>query len=113
MSTTDSRFADTVLSAKNAGTHGLNALTTTLARRAPSRVKLADIAIMMGALSIVMFWAFGIGIAVGASAVITAVWADRGEGVEGSRPSRDDLILAVATGALGIAAGAGFLLVLA
>ncbi len=113
MSTTDSRFADTVLSAKIAGTNGMNALNDTLARRAPSRAKLTDVAIMMGALSIVMFWAFGIGIAVGALAVVTALWADRGRDIEGSRPSRDDLILAVSTGALGIAAGAGFLLVLA
>lgn len=113
MSITDSRFADTVLSAKAAGTNGMNAVSNTLARRAPSRAELTDIAIMMGALSIVMFWAFGIGIAVGALAVVTALWADRGGAVEGSRANRDDLILAISTGALGVAAGAGFLLILA
>lgn len=65
---------------------------------------------MVGALSIVTFWAFGLGIFLGAAAVAGAMWSSRG-----SKPSDDpeqtaDRLTAIAVGTTGVIAGTGFLI---
>lgn len=78
--------------------------------RAPrSRQAGIDWSFMAGAMSIVTFWAFGIGIVLGALAVAGAVWSTRGPEAADA-PERADVAIAIAIGASGMVAGAGFLL---
>lgn len=78
-------------------------------RRIRTRVQVTEIAVMLGALSVVSFWAAGLGIAAGLIAVVSALWADRTPDLEGEPAERWDLALAVGSGILGIIVGAGFL----
>lgn len=80
-------------------------------RRPRTRAQMTDLAIMIGALSIVTFWAAGIGIGAGLVAVATALWAHRSPDLVGERATREDTALAVGTGAIGIVVGVCFLLV--
>ncbi|WP_141216455.1 hypothetical protein [Rhodococcus sp. 14-2483-1-1] len=78
-------------------------------RRIRTRAQVTEIAVMFGALSIVSFWAAGLGIAAGIIAVAAALWADRTPDLTGERAERTDTALAIGTGILGIIVGAGFL----
>ncbi|MCZ4518020.1 hypothetical protein O4220_05775 [Rhodococcus ruber] len=78
-------------------------------RRIRSRAQVTEIAVMFGAMSIVSFWAAGLGIAAGVIAVATALWADRTPDLTGERAERTDTALAIGTGILGIVVGVGFL----
>ncbi|MBY4127383.1 hypothetical protein HQO83_03160 [Rhodococcus fascians] len=78
-------------------------------RRIRTRVQVTEIAVMLGALSVVSFWAAGLGIAAGMIAVASALWADRSPDLAGERAERSDAALAVGTGILGIIVGVGFL----
>ena len=80
-------------------------------RRPRTRAQLTEFAIMIGALSVVTFWAAGIGIVAGLVAVATALWAYRSPDLEGERAPREDTALAVGSGALGIVVGVSFLFV--
>ncbi|MGA9872534.1 MAG: hypothetical protein WBQ44_15520 [Rhodococcus sp. (in: high G+C Gram-positive bacteria)] len=105
MSITDSRaFGRLVAASSN------SSLGRRFGGRAPSRTQVADAAIMIGALSIVSFWALGLGVVLGIFAVAAALWADRGPSIPGDRPSRDDVMIAVGSGIVGAVVGIGFLL---
>lgn len=78
-------------------------------RRAFSRAENTDSALMVGALSIVSFWAPGLGVALGVLAVVVALWADRSPMLSGPRAPRGDAALAYGAGTLGIVLGVGFL----
>ncbi|CAB4908215.1 unannotated protein [freshwater metagenome] len=78
-------------------------------RRIRTRVQVTEIAVMLGALSVVSFWAAGLGIAAGLIAVASALWADRSPDLSGERAERTDTALAVGSGILGIIVGVGFL----
>ncbi len=77
-------------------------------RRIRTRAQVTEIAVMFGALSIVSFWAAGLGIAAGLIAVASALWADRSPDLAGERAERSDTALAVGTGILGIVVGVAF-----
>lgn len=79
-------------------------------RRIRTRAQVTEIAVMFGALSIVSFWAVGIGVAAGLIAVASALWADRTPDLSGARADRSDTALAIGTGAVGIIVGVCFLL---
>lgn len=78
-------------------------------RRAFSRTENTDSALMVGALSIVSFWAPGFGVVLGILAVVAALWADRSPMLSGPRAPRGDAALAYGAGILGIVLGVGFL----
>ncbi|WP_236077741.1 hypothetical protein [Rhodococcus sp. P1Y] len=78
-------------------------------RRAFSRTENTDAALMVGALSIVCFWAPGIGVVLGILAVIAAAWADRSPLLLGEPAPRDDAALAYGSGILGVILGIAFL----
>ncbi|MDV6305575.1 hypothetical protein R3P93_23665 [Rhodococcus cerastii] len=78
-------------------------------RRIRTRAQVTEIAVMFGALSIVSFWAAGLGIAAGLIAVAAALWADRTPDLAGDRAERTEAALAIGTGVLGIVVGVGFL----
>ncbi|WP_141136471.1 hypothetical protein [Rhodococcoides kyotonense] len=61
-------------------------------------------------MSIVTFWAFGLGIVLGAAAVAGAVWSSRAPTRADDAPERADVAIAIAIGSAGMVAGAGFLL---
>nr|WP_271211856.1 hypothetical protein [Rhodococcus wratislaviensis] len=69
----------------------------------------SDISVMLGALSIVMFWMFGFGIVLGVCAIAAGIAANRHPAVEGSEPKSLEALLGILTGAFGIAAGTVFL----
>ncbi|WP_124395452.1 hypothetical protein [Rhodococcus wratislaviensis] len=69
----------------------------------------SDLSIMLGALSIVMFWTFGFGILLGAAAIGTGIVANRHRAVEENESKALEALLGILTGALGIAAGLVFL----
>ncbi|WP_255122676.1 hypothetical protein [Rhodococcus sp. 14-2470-1b] len=78
-------------------------------RRAFSRAENTDSALMVGALSIVSFWAPGFGVVLGILAVVAALWADRSPMLSGPRAPRGDVALAYGAGILGVVLGIGFL----
>ncbi|WP_256978565.1 hypothetical protein [Rhodococcus sp. 14-2470-1a] len=78
-------------------------------RRAFSRAENTDSALMIGALSMISFWAPGLGVALGILAVLAALWADRSPMLSGPPAPRADAALAYSAGVLGIILGAGFL----
>lgn len=78
-------------------------------RRAFSRTENTESALMVGALSIVSFWAPGLGVALGMLALAAALWADRSSMLSGPRATRGDAALAYGAGTLGIVLGVGFL----
>ena len=81
--------------------------TTTLSR--PDGGQLSDLSIMLGLLSIVMFWMFGFGIPLGAGAIAAGIAAHRHPTVEGNESKALEALLGVLAGAFGIAAGLVFL----
>ena len=52
-------------------------------RHIRTRTQVTEIAVMFGALSIVSFWAAGLGIAAGLIAIASALWADRSPDLSG------------------------------
>ncbi|MEH6793188.1 MAG: hypothetical protein V7694_03545 [Rhodococcus sp. (in: high G+C Gram-positive bacteria)] len=78
-------------------------------RHIRTRAQVTEYAVMFGALSIVSFWAAGLGIAAGLIAVASALWADRTPDLAGERAERSDAALAIGTGVVGIVVGVGFL----
>ena len=68
-----------------------------------------DLSIMLGSLSIVMFWTFGFGILLGVGAVAAGIVANRHPAVEGNEPKALEALLGTLAGAFGIAAGLVFL----
>ena len=70
---------------------------------------LSDAAIMFGALSIVTFWMFGFGIALGAAALVTGALAVRRPDVADHESTSLEALLGMLAGAFGIAAGLIFL----
>ncbi|OZD07945.1 hypothetical protein CH275_05065 [Rhodococcus sp. 06-235-1A] len=78
-------------------------------RRIRTRAQVTEIAVMFGALSVVSFWAAGLGVAAGIIAVASALWADRTPDLTGERAERTDTALAVGTGIVGVIVGVGFL----
>lgn len=78
-------------------------------RHIRTRAQVTEYAVMFGALSIVSFWAAGLGIAAGLIAVASALWADRSPDLAGERAERSDAALAIGTGVIGIVIGVGFL----
>jgi hypothetical protein len=77
-------------------------------RRIRTRAQVTEYAVMFGALSIVSFWAAGLGIAAGMIAVASALWADRSPDLSGPPADRSDRALAIGTGIVGIVVGIGF-----
>lgn len=67
-----------------------------------------DVAVMLGALSIVAFWSFGIGVLLGLGAVVTAVVARR-RALAAHRPVTVETFLGAACGIAGMGAGLIFL----
>ncbi|EKT81111.1 hypothetical protein WSS_A18444 [Rhodococcus opacus M213] len=53
----------------------------------------SDISVMLGALSIVMFWMFGFGIVLGVCAIAAGIAANRHPAVEGSEPKSLEALL--------------------
>jgi hypothetical protein len=79
-------------------------------RHIRTRTQVTEIAVMFGALSIVSFWAAGLGVVAGLIAIVSALWADRSPDLSGARAERSDTALAIGTGAVGVLIGLGFLL---
>lgn len=79
-------------------------------RRAYTRIENTDSALMLGALSIVCFWAPGVGVMLGILAIVAAVWADRSPFLSGDPAPRGDAFVAYGSGILGLILGIGFLL---
>ncbi|KOS55944.1 hypothetical protein [Rhodococcus rhodochrous] len=69
----------------------------------------ADLALMLGALSIVTFWTFGFGILLGAAAVGTGIAATRRPTVFTDEAKSLDALVGMLTGIFGILAGVVFL----
>ncbi len=78
-------------------------------RRAYTRTENTDLATMLGALSVVCFWAPGVGIVLGLLAIAAAVWAVRSEHLTGEHPLSGDTWLAIGSGVVGVVVGLGFL----
>ncbi|QBJ94800.1 hypothetical protein ERC79_01580 [Rhodococcus sp. ABRD24] len=70
----------------------------------------SDTALALGALSVITFWTFGLGILLGLGAVATGVFATRGD-VEYDESRSLEALFGILSGVLGIAAGAVFLLI--
>jgi hypothetical protein len=68
----------------------------------------SDMALMLGALSILTFWMFGLGILLGAAAIGTALTARRPK-TPGQHPNARQGIAGVLTGIAGVAFGIIFL----
>lgn len=56
-------------------------------RHIRTRTQVTEIAVMFGALSIVSFWAAGLGVAAGLIAIVSALWADRSRISPGRAPN--------------------------
>ncbi|MDV7352567.1 hypothetical protein R4282_05975 [Rhodococcus oxybenzonivorans] len=69
----------------------------------------SDVSVMLGALSIVMFWMFGFGILLGAGAIATGIVASRNPSVEADESTSLEALIGILTGAFGIAVGIVFL----
>ena len=69
----------------------------------------ADLALMLGALSIVTFWTFGFGIVLGAAAIGTGIAATRRPAVFTDEAKSLDALVGMLTGMFGILAGVVFL----
>ncbi|MCA1006870.1 hypothetical protein LCL87_14180 [Rhodococcus hoagii] len=70
----------------------------------------SDTSIALGALSVITFWTFGLGIVLGLGAVGAGVVASRSEE---SEPKSLEALFGILSGALGVVAGLIFLLVAA
>lgn len=77
-------------------------------RRAFSRAENTDSALMVGALSIVSFWAPGLAVVAGILAVVAALWADLSPMLSGPRAPRGDAALAYGAGIFGVILGMAF-----
>ncbi|OZD68883.1 hypothetical protein CH263_08260 [Rhodococcus sp. 06-1059B-a] len=99
----------TTMNTDNTGIGGGPGIRRWWNRRAFSRAENTDFALMIGALSMISFWAPGLGVALGILAVLAALWADRSPMLSGPPAPRSDAALAYGTGVLGIILGAGFL----
>lgn len=96
-------FADSPVPYDNrAGAAVYTPADTTTARILDAR--LADASVLLGALSVVTFWSFGVGILLGLGAVVAGGLATRVPDAD-----RSDTIIGILTGAVGIAVGALFL----
>lgn len=73
----------------------------------------SDTAIALGALSVVTFWTFGLGIVLGLAAIGTGVLASRSEDVEDSESKSLEALFGILAGTFGVAVGAVFLVVVA
>ncbi|QCQ91443.1 hypothetical protein [Rhodococcus sp. SGAir0479] len=73
----------------------------------------SDVSIALGALSVITFWTFGLGIVLGLGAIGAGVVASRSEAVEDSEPRSLETLLGILSGGFGVLAGAVFLLVAA
>ncbi|WP_374212591.1 hypothetical protein [Rhodococcus tibetensis] len=69
----------------------------------------SDVSVMLGALSIVMFWMFGFGMLLGAGAIATGIVAARHPSVEADESTSLEALIGILTGAFGIALGIVFL----
>ncbi|MCL2535109.1 MAG: hypothetical protein FWE39_13185 [Nocardiaceae bacterium] len=70
-----------------------------------------DTSIALGALSVITFWTFGLGIVLGLGAIGAGVVASRSEIVADSEPKSLEALFGILSGALGIVAGVIFLAV--
>lgn len=77
-------------------------------RRAYTRTENTDLATMLGALSVVCFWALGVGIVLGLLAITAAVWAVKSEHLTGEHALSGDTWLAIGSGVVGVIVGLGF-----
>lgn len=77
-------------------------------RRAYSRAENTDVALMIGALSVLCFWAPSAAVVLGILAIAAARWADSNPTLPGDRAPRNDAALAYGSGVFGIVSGAGF-----
>ncbi|QSE87509.1 hypothetical protein JWS13_02120 (plasmid) [Rhodococcus pseudokoreensis] len=64
---------------------------------------------MLGALSIVTFWAFGVGVALGVGAVVAGIVAARQPDVQDNESASLKALLGMLAGVFGIVAGVIFL----
>ncbi|WP_043824826.1 hypothetical protein [Rhodococcus opacus] len=71
--------------------------------------RLSDAAIMFGALSIATFWMFGLGIALGAAALVAGALALRHPDIADHESTSLEALLGMLAGVCGIAAGLIFL----
>lgn len=67
---------------------------------------------MLGALSVLVFWAFGVGIVLGAAAIATGVFTLRRLAKEPENPLPIDAVIGLITGIIGLALSASFFLML-
>ena len=73
----------------------------------------SDTSIALGALSVITFWAFGLGIVLGLAAIGAGVVASRSESVEDSEPKSLEALFGILSGVFGVVAGLVFLLIAA
>ncbi|PTR32310.1 hypothetical protein C8K36_1011362 [Rhodococcus sp. OK519] len=70
-----------------------------------------DASIALGALSVITFWTFGLGIVLGAGAIVSGVVAARARTPDDAEPRSLEPLFGILSGALGVAAGLTFLAV--
>ncbi len=75
------------------------------------RAEGSDTSIALGALSVITFWTFGLGIFLGIGAIGAGVVASRSGVVEDSEPKSLEALFGILSGALGVVAGVIFLAV--
>ncbi|WP_430332966.1 hypothetical protein [Rhodococcus sp. ACT016] len=71
----------------------------------------SDTSIALGALSVITFWTFGLGIVLGLGAIGAGVVAARSEVVGDDEPRSLEALFGILSGALGVVAGVIFLAV--
>ena len=72
--------------------------------------EISAVALMLGAVSIVTFWMFGFGIALGAGAIAVGIFAVRHPTTASNEPKSLEALIGILTGAFGINASIYFLL---
>lgn len=73
----------------------------------------SDTSIALGALSVITFWTFGLGIVLGLGAIGAGIVASRSEAVEDSESKSLEALFGILSGGFGVLAGLVFLLVAA
>ncbi|WFR71010.1 hypothetical protein P9209_16590 [Prescottella defluvii] len=71
----------------------------------------SDTSIALGALSVITFWTFGLGIVLGVGAIGVGVAASRSEAAGDSEPNSLEALFGILSGAFGVLAGVIFLAV--
>ncbi|MGF7123764.1 hypothetical protein [Rhodococcus sp. AG1013] len=71
----------------------------------------SDTSLALGALSVITFWTFGLGILLGIGAIVTGVAASRAVDVEDDEPKSLEALFGALSGALGVTVGVVFLVV--